>query len=577
MSTPFTQFTSPAEQAPKDYNKLGLEDQLSTFETDWNNNVTGWTQMSVIGNPWSNLNDAPRSGYYNPIESGYGTQTPVTITWQPFPNRLWTFFYNNGAAVVPQLNGQAMTLDQVMALTDHGQITLNGTLYSLYPDPAATQLQIPSVLCKSINWNGPYADFSPSGPRGWLDEYCEWSITRDPDGNMRSIMFTSENPAYFLTMWNIDPNAVLGLYQAYVDPQVKLEDLYLRYTANGPTGNAGDPVIDATTGRPAYDTVNKWNSGTVRIPGVSGGAMHLTSGPNTLSAEIYLAAAATILRPLNSSRNQQSLICCAQYGQNYRNSDPHIGFSANQAAVKNLISLTNPIGLYLQQPTSFSTWKGPQGQDVSSYWRVTRGTAGTGPNNSDQILQAVFEVPQSAGFSINDITINGTPINYVWVIAEQLDVALSVTPAPLTATPKECDCVAANNTDAQPWPVQLLPLDLFYGQSPSDLPASFAPATSGQFVLVVQGADLKTSAADARVQFSNPGISAEVTQFLPDASAIPGQTDSGGTQGYIMTVTVSSTATPGLVSVRALNPSEAANPSATEHPWESGLALVPGA
>ncbi len=65
MSTPFTQFTSPAEQAPKDYNKLGLENQLPTFETDWNNNVTGWTQMSVIGNPWSNLNDAPRSGYYN--------------------------------------------------------------------------------------------------------------------------------------------------------------------------------------------------------------------------------------------------------------------------------------------------------------------------------------------------------------------------------------------------------------------------------------------------------------------------------------------------------------------------------
>ena len=266
MSTPFTQFTSPAEQAPKDYNKLGLENQLPTFETDWNNNVTGWTQMSVIGNPWSNLNDAPRSGYYNPIESGYGTQTPVTITWQPFPNRLWTFFYNNGAAVVPQLGGKAMTLDQVMQLTDHGQITLNNTLYSLYPDPKATQLQIPSVLCKSINWNGPYADFSPSGPRGWLDEYCEWSITRDPDGNMRSIMFTSENPAYFLTMWNIDPQAVLGLYKAYVDPQVKIEDLYLRYTANGPTGKAGDPVLDPTTGQPAYDTVNKWNSGTVRMP-----------------------------------------------------------------------------------------------------------------------------------------------------------------------------------------------------------------------------------------------------------------------------------------------------------------------
>jgi hypothetical protein len=79
------------------------------------------------------------------------------------------------------------------------------------------------------------------------------------------------------------------------------------------------------------------------------------------------------------------------------------------------------------------------------------------------------------------------------------------------------------------------------------------------------------------VQFSNPGVTAVVTKFLPDASAIPGQTNSGGTQGYLLTITVSPTAAPGLVTVRALNPGEADNPSAAQHPWESGLALVPGA
>lgn len=101
MSTPFKQFTSPAGQAPKDYNKLGLEDQLPQFETDWNNNLTGWTESSIIGNPWSGLNDAPRSGYYNPLVEGFGDVTAPAITWAPFPNRLWTFFYNNGAAVIP--------------------------------------------------------------------------------------------------------------------------------------------------------------------------------------------------------------------------------------------------------------------------------------------------------------------------------------------------------------------------------------------------------------------------------------------------------------------------------------------
>lgn len=579
MSTPFKQFTSPAEQAPKDYNKLGLEDQLPQFETDWNNDLTGWTQSAIIGNPWSGLNDAPRSGYYNPLVEGYGPTTPPAITWAPFPNRLWTFFYNNGTAVIPQLGGKAMTLQQVMELTDNGQITLNNTPYTLYdPNKQGTLLQLPVTRCPSIDWQGKYKDFSPSGPRGWLDEYCEWSIVRDPGTkNMRKITFTCENPAYFLAMWRIDPNAVLGLYRDYIDPQVQLEDLYLRYTADCPTGKKGDPVMDPTTGQPAYDTVNKWNAGTACVPGQYGGAMHLTSGPNTLSAEVYLAAAATILRPLSSSQNSQALICCAQYGQNYRNSDPHIGFSANSVAVNNRLSLTNPIGLYLQQPTDFSAWKGPQGQDVSQYWKITRGAAKSAANGSDQILQAVFEVPVSAGFSINDITISGQSIDYVWVIAQQLLVGLSVTTTPISPTPDSCPCVTDRVNGVQPWPVQLLPLDLFYGQSPTDLPAWLAPGTSGQFALVVQGADLKTTAETARVQFSNPGVTAVVTKFLPDASAIPGQTNSGGTQGYLLTITVSPTAAPGLVTVRALNPGEADNPSATEHPWESGLALVPGA
>lgn len=62
---------------------------------------------------------------------------------------------------------------------------------------------------------------------------------------------------------------------------------------------------------------------------------------------------------------------------------------------------------------------------------------------------------------------------------------------------------------------------------------------------------------------------------MPDASAIPGQTNAGGTQGYIMTISVAANAAPGLVTVRALNPGEADNVSAADHPWESGLALVP--
>ena len=58
--------------------------------------------------------------------------------------------------------------------------------------------------------------------------------------------------------------------------------------------------------------------------------MHLTSPPNTLGAEVYLAAAATLLRNVGSY-DPQNMICCSKYGQPYRNSDPHIGFTRQSA------------------------------------------------------------------------------------------------------------------------------------------------------------------------------------------------------------------------------------------------------
>ncbi|GAB7531921.1 hypothetical protein PS3A_43350 [Pseudomonas sp. 3A(2025)] len=565
MSTPFKQFTSPAEQAPKDYQQLGLEQELAQFNTDWNNNLAGWTEAAITGNPWTGLYDAPRSGYYDPLVSGFGDTTQV-IDWTPFPNRLIAYLTQPGSAANPQLAAKPLTQNQVMALADSGKIEINGTTVTLYnPQDNETLLTLPTIRCPQIDWNGPYKAFSPYGPRGWLDEYCEWSITRDTNGNMRSIMFTCENPAYYLTMWRINPQAVLGLYRAYVDEAVHIEDLYLRYESDQPTGNKGEPVIDPTTGLPAYDVTNKWNSGTARVPGQYGGALHLTSGPNTLSAEIYLAGAATIQRSDASSTNAQTLICCAKYGQNYRNSDPHIGFIANTLAASNNISLTNPVGLYLQQPKSFANWKGPQGQDVSQYWKITRGTAGTGPDNSDQILHAVFEVPESAGFSINDITVDGKKIEYVGVIANQMKVALSATALDVIS-PAIQNCVTDRSTGLQPAPSQLLPLDLFYGQSLSDLPASLTPGSSHQFVLLVSGAQADTTATNARIQFSNPGVTAQVSAFLKDAGA--------GSQGYVMNITVAADAAPGRVQVRALNPDESANPTDAEHPWASALAVV---
>jgi len=105
--------------------------------------------------------------------------------------------------------------------------------------------------------------------------------------------------------------------------------------------------------------------------------MHLTSPPNTLGAEVCLAAAATLLRNV-ANYDPQSMISCSRYGQPFRNSDPHIGFKVNQI-VKNAgftVSLANPVGLYIQEP-EWGPYKTPDGTPAKDFLTVARGN---GPN-----------------------------------------------------------------------------------------------------------------------------------------------------------------------------------------------------
>ena len=238
-------------------------------------------------------------------------------------------------------------------MADTGKIQSNPAFANGFP-------KVPHTACPTINWSSPtegWHTFGPAGLRGWQDEYCEWSVTRDRatdnTDKVTSAMFTCENPDYWFTLWHVDPSCVLDIYQKVISPKVHLEDLYLR-------DQQGNPVYNSLTGKPAYNPINKWNSGTAAVPGVSGGAMHLTSPPNTLGAEVYLAAAATLLRDV-PLYNAQAMICCSKYGQPFRNSDPHIGFGANQLTKNGYtVSLTNPVGLYIQEPdwSSYETQTG---------------------------------------------------------------------------------------------------------------------------------------------------------------------------------------------------------------------------
>jgi hypothetical protein len=260
--------------------------------------------------------------------------------------------------------------------------------------------------------------------------------------------FVCENPEYWHVLWRVDPARVAQLYQDILNfglpsgsadaVQVAKADLELLDPA---TGNA---VIDPSTGGPAYNPLNKWNRGPLSVRGganATGGAIHLTSTPNTLQTELASAAAvATILRDVGNE-DAQRLGCCSQNTQPYRNSDFHIGQIVNQivgSGEGHRVSVADPVGLYIQEP-DFSVYELPddpnlpKGATAADCWHIVRGTETLNDAISGQlfpgnfILHAAFQIPQSwieagVSFAVGDITIrhNGvaTPIRYAAQIAE---------------------------------------------------------------------------------------------------------------------------------------------------------------
>ena len=227
-----SQFDPPANQ-----NDLPDHPDLNkAFRKRWSDNISRYNNQTIQNDPWGSTNQPKLTEYFNPLGQdipGGGAPT----TWTAFPNRIKLTYPNAGQRTQWQ-----------------------------YAD------------------NGPPAGYSPKGPRGWQDEYCEWSVVRNKDGKITRVDFTCENREYWYTLWSTSPETVLKLYRDIVGPQVEMEDLFDRDPANG------QPIIDPETGRPAYNGRNKWNATT------SQGAVHLISNPNSLSAEIFLAGQATVLR-----------------------------------------------------------------------------------------------------------------------------------------------------------------------------------------------------------------------------------------------------------------------------------------
>jgi hypothetical protein len=362
-----------------------LDDFDEQMLTQWSTAVSGWIDGN-IGLVQSELHPGDQSQFYNESTlDAPGTPLDQVIGWNAFPGTLrnrWT---------------RLMALD----LADN-----------LMP------------LTRRIDGPGSYFVGTPWAKLFYRpqDEYCEWRVTRDEQGRIIRVTFTSEPPEYWQalhgdTLQDMNGNPayafagnkdlLLDLYHHYDSPLVQLADLECPQDLIDHS-DPDNPQVIYPQG--SYNPYNRWNT--------TGGIMHLTHPANSLSAEINLGALATVLRTAYGRLviDPEALISGAAFGGPGRCSDPTIGSTVNElAALGAYVTLRNPIGLAMHH-LALEGFQTPNGEPVdTSFFHVQRGKAELG-----LIERAVFEVPDGEGYTISDLTIAGIPITHGGQIAEHI-------------------------------------------------------------------------------------------------------------------------------------------------------------
>ena len=322
-------------------------------------------------------------------------------------------------------------------------------------------------------------------------------------------------------------------------------------------------------GVPAYNPLNKWNYGNNATPDV-GGAVHLTSPPNTVGAEIYLGAAATILRALGPGQySPANNICLSLYGGSFRNSDPNIGMQANQVTrnLKMRLSLTNPIALYMQTP-DFSNYTAPHGHDPASFFKIVRGkTAKDTGRQYDEILHATYEVPAELGFTVSDIRIGGRNILYGAQMAETFNQALAATAYPKMALEDGTFYPAVGDRDSPNGQAQQ-PITLASYEAVTDSPTISAATIPVLPPAITAGTNLNdmalivtTGSAQAEIEYVGPdGKTADGIKVIRNGSITEGSQPRVGKEGiydvivYKISLHIANDVAPGLYGVRVTNP-----------------------
>jgi hypothetical protein len=233
------------------------------------------------------------------------------------------------------------------------------------------------------------------------DEYLEWFIERDANGEITGVDFTCEGPEY----WQ------------YLSETLSKQDFVKLYQiANPAVAESG--LFDANG---SYDPFNDFNT--------TKGIMHLIHGANTLGAEIDIVAQSTMLRDKPSVVSCKRCHSTSAIGDARRKSDPTIASNVNQLALDGrAITILDPVGLYIDGIDT-KGWTTPDGTDPQSLFKITRGNPG---------VRARFEIPGKK-FKISDVKIGGEAIRFAGQIAEHVSIKVTAVVGPkgeFTHSPK---------------------------------------------------------------------------------------------------------------------------------------------
>jgi hypothetical protein len=270
----------------------------------------------------------------------------------------------------------------------------------------------PYEYVERIGWPSPdvtYRRYAQVPQARQMDEYCEWYTHRNAQGKITRIDISCESPEYWKFLVENEPDTATALYQKYVSKDVKTEDLLVL-----------EELIKNK--KRVYNPYNKWNT--------QNGMMHLNCPPNSLFAEVFIAAEASTRWGVPGSKTAThdhydvatsgvDLIQAGEYGLQTRNSDPTIGYNVNYYARNDLIlSVENPVGLYFQDLNT-TGWlchdKRPFTEDqLAQIIHYERGaTQDKYPDIAMNMHSRIrIEIPSTWGYTLGDCFIGGSPLDY---------------------------------------------------------------------------------------------------------------------------------------------------------------------